>query len=258
VCTEAIEWTPEQVASYEQAVSGADRLFALMARTLEFVRTAAPANAALYAILDRTPGGYRVGPCLVHAAENAPDPAELVRAACNNALDDPLAQRTVTDRHSPVLSDRDVGGTGAYEGRPIRQVFDEYQVGARSVLCFREHGRLLAVAVLLRSRAEDDFTELELQRLRDAHPLLETLHLTAVADAHMGARLHVLSRRYGLSQRQHTIAKLVVQGNSNAAIAEELASTTAVVRGELKEIYARLGIRNRTQLGDLVRFSAST
>ena len=56
------------------------------------------------------------------------------------------------------------------------------------------------------------------------------------------------ARPAALTRRQFEIAELVAQGLSNAAVADRLCISVRTVTSHLDHIYARLGVRNRTEL----------
>ncbi|HTR50262.1 MAG TPA: helix-turn-helix transcriptional regulator [Kofleriaceae bacterium] len=51
-----------------------------------------------------------------------------------------------------------------------------------------------------------------------------------------------------LGPRQLQVARLAARGQSNAAIGKELAISINTVKARLKEVFERLGVRNRTEL----------
>ena len=56
-----------------------------------------------------------------------------------------------------------------------------------------------------------------------------------------------------LSRRQHDVARLAVRGLPNVEIASLLAISENTVKKRLKEIFARLGVANRTELAIVLR-----
>jgi DNA-binding NarL/FixJ family response regulator len=65
----------------------------------------------------------------------------------------------------------------------------------------------------------------------------------------------VLRKRYGLSVRAQQLLKLLAQGLSNRAIAQELGLREATVKTYLHELYEALGVRSRTAAIAQVRSS---
>jgi DNA-binding NarL/FixJ family response regulator len=61
----------------------------------------------------------------------------------------------------------------------------------------------------------------------------------------------------GLSGRQHEVLNLLALGNSNDEIAERLFISRNTVKFHLREIYGRLGVRNRVEAARLVQRRAS-
>ncbi len=54
--------------------------------------------------------------------------------------------------------------------------------------------------------------------------------------------------RYGFTPREKEVANLVIEGKSNARIANELSLTEITVKKHLTRIYAKLHVKNRTEL----------
>ena len=57
-----------------------------------------------------------------------------------------------------------------------------------------------------------------------------------------------------LSPRQQQVAALVMQGKNLAGIAEALEVQAETARGYLKDVYRRLGVRDRGSLTAILRF----
>jgi DNA-binding CsgD family transcriptional regulator len=61
-----------------------------------------------------------------------------------------------------------------------------------------------------------------------------------------------LQRRYGLTPRERQIAEMVCQGLRNARIAEHLRIRPETVKTHIRNIYRKVGVRNKIPL--LLRF----
>lgn len=59
--------------------------------------------------------------------------------------------------------------------------------------------------------------------------------------------------KYGLSKRQHEIAKLVVQGDTNRGIAERLKISPRTVEKHMQRVFSALNVSSRAKLAALVR-----
>jgi LuxR family maltose regulon positive regulatory protein len=57
-----------------------------------------------------------------------------------------------------------------------------------------------------------------------------------------------LSEAMLLSRREHDVLRLLVRGMSNSEIAQTLTITVNTVKMHIKNIYAKLGVRNRAQV----------
>lgn len=65
---------------------------------------------------------------------------------------------------------------------------------------------------------------------------------------HRQFNLKELKERYGLTERQMDILKLLVNGSSNKEIAEALCVTEDTVKGHLKHVMRRLEVNTRTEI----------
>lgn len=59
--------------------------------------------------------------------------------------------------------------------------------------------------------------------------------------------------KYGLTRREHTILKLLMEGKENIAIMEELSITDNTLKKHILNIYRKLGIKNRVQMFKLIK-----
>jgi hypothetical protein len=153
----------------------------LMARTLDFVTTAAPAYVAGYALIDHAADRCQMTTCLVQGGDTATT-AALIGTLCQLAPGDPLVKKAIADRSS-YLNTADDDGTGAGDVSDAGLALAGYGLGPRLMLCFRDQHEIGAIVVLCRRQSEPNFTEAEKQRLGDARELLETVYLVAIRQA---------------------------------------------------------------------------
>lgn len=59
--------------------------------------------------------------------------------------------------------------------------------------------------------------------------------------------------KYGLTRREDTILRNLMQGKENATICEDLTISTNTLKKHILNIYRKLGIRNRVQLFKMIR-----
>ena len=59
--------------------------------------------------------------------------------------------------------------------------------------------------------------------------------------------------QYGLTRREDTILRNLMQGKENPVICEELTISTNTLKKHILNIYRKLGIRNRVQLFKMIR-----
>lgn len=93
--------------------------------------------------------------------------------------------------------------------------------------------------------------------LRLAHELFERLDARPFldrCDAELSAcgvrlRTHGVDNDYGLTAREQVVARLVASGKSNREVASELYLSSKAIEYHLSNVFAKLGVRSRHQLG---------
>ena len=68
-----------------------------------------------------------------------------------------------------------------------------------------------------------------------------------------GVRKNDLCQRYGLTRRELEVARLLAQGKSNAAIAEELRISSHTARHHTQRILSKLAVHSRAEAGAKLR-----
>ena len=61
------------------------------------------------------------------------------------------------------------------------------------------------------------------------------------------------AEKYGLTKREHTILRLLMQGKDNNQLCEELSISVNTLKKHILNIYRKLGIRNRVQMFKMVK-----
>ncbi|HMQ24586.1 MAG TPA: LuxR C-terminal-related transcriptional regulator, partial [Acidimicrobiales bacterium] len=177
--------------------------------------------------------------------------AELVCAVAELAGADELLRATCAVLRA---ADRGLGWSTAIASLCAASVTDvedraDRLLGAADLLdavCDRHR---LAVALTGALEAGADPTAAE--RLEPLLDPVERCGLSALAQrmrAVLGSSAPPESRPAALTRRQFEIAELVAEGLSNAAVADRLCISVRTVTSHLDHIYARLGVRNRTEL----------
>ena len=101
-----------------------------------------------------------------------------------------------------------------------------------------------ALLALYRSEDQGEITESEFAALAKVHPLLEVLTLRFMAARRPEIR-PILSR---LTPAEREVAILAARGLDNPEIGLRLRCARSTVKAHLAHIYAKLGVRNRTEL----------
>jgi DNA-binding CsgD family transcriptional regulator len=84
------------------------------------------------------------------------------------------------------------------------------------------------------------------------NPLFK-LYLVADISADQGAILKSLDLKYGITNREMEVIKLIAKGNTNKEISDILYIALQTVKDHNRRIFRKLGVRNRVQLVNLIR-----
>jgi DNA-binding CsgD family transcriptional regulator len=123
-------------------------------------------------------------------------------------------------------------------------------LGDRIAVYLRSSGTIVAVITLVRALDDPRFTRAEAVSLRRVQPLFEHAYLCALEPS-AGPR-HTVLRDSGLTSREADVAELVGRGATNAEIACSLNVTESTVKTHLTRIFAKVGVRSRTQLAIVI------
>lgn len=237
------------LAACEEALAAHDGRRRLMARTLDWLTLFTPAAAAVFYGVDARlrisvahPFVYKLSP------PGLLDPLIAYRDYERLYRDlDPLSPRALADGDATVVGVEDAGGLETFaETRFAREYLAPLRLGAVTSIFLRDERRIVAVITLVRRLGEAGPSRAQLQFLRRSQPLLEAAHLVAQRSATDDPR--ELLRTGGLTEREIEVALLVASGARNEEIARTLTVTEATVKTHLHRIFAKLGVRSRTQL----------
>ncbi len=216
------------------------------ASALDAITAFVPAPLALlYAVND----GVIVPRLALRARSCAlPDTDEVARRLAALEPIDPFSVRRTTAVGRTVMSAADVGGEEALRrsmfGRHLRRL----GLGAPLHAYFRENGLVIAGLALLRHAADPPFSPAEVRLLSHLDPLVEN----ALCRRDDVSRMPQLPEDL-LTAREHDVARLVLDGVSNAFVAARLGMSEATVKTHLTRVYSKLGIRGRTELATQFR-----
>jgi DNA-binding CsgD family transcriptional regulator len=166
---------------------------------------------------------------------------------------DPLAPHRVAQATGSVLLLGDVA-----RSEPVAAPFNAYLERLHAIdvaaIYLRVAGATVGMMSLVRKAGEEPFTTRDAMLLRRVHPLLEQAYASALDEA---PRPQPMTSPYaGLTAREADVARLVADGARNAEIGCRLGMSLATVKTHLTQVYAKLGVRSRTQLAILLRMYA--
>lgn len=232
---------PPELIPYHVAMRSADGLVRLKAHTLGAVAAIAPNSVAgLIAFTRRR----RVSD-LVGLETGGAGVCE--RFLLDGYVVDPFAPQHMPDSGAAVLALADLNGTSVAYRWQLRTL----GLGDRVTMYLRSSGTIVAMIALGRSADEPPFTHDELHGLRRMQPLIERAYRCGVEPPEDSGRRPVLLPA-GLSSRETDVAELVSRGASNAEIALSLHLSEATVKSHMTRIFAKTGVRTRTQLALLL------
>lgn len=239
-----------ELVPYEEAHTAADPLTRLKAHALTVVLAVVPASCAVFAGITRR---LQVGDAVFLQRRTASSPmrARWRRYLLEVQPHDPLAARRVADSSATVLTLEDAG-RGNEPGTPYAHFLDDAGIADVATVYLRSAGAIVGAIAVVRDDDEARFSGHEVMLLRRLQPLLEHAYVYAREPAPDAPRPDALATA-GLTPREMEVAQLVAIGSTNAEIARALHMSLATVKTHLTQIYAKLGLRSRTQLAILVR-----
>jgi DNA-binding CsgD family transcriptional regulator len=175
------------------------------------------------------------------------DPEQVVELLRRLEPIDPFSPRRAQASRAVVMSALDIGGADRFGGLLYGGHLLEYGYTCPLFVYLRREGAIVAGIGLLRERTAPSFSPADVVLLKRIAPLLEQSLLIAGAGG-VAARTAAPLTADGLTAREREVAGLVAHGSSNADIARELTMSQATVKTHLTKIYAKLGVRTRTQL----------
>jgi DNA-binding CsgD family transcriptional regulator len=236
-------------ALLEQEVAGMQVEQGLLAQTVDTIALLVDAPVALGFTVDEHQTVDRV---IVHCAQ--PDD-ELKAAPLLERLPrlepiDPFSPRRAHAAGAAVMAAADAGGDEHVARSMFGRHLRKYGYATPVVLYFRRDERIECGITLLRPVDAPPFDARAVQVLRDLHSFLE--HAVTRPGRRSPAPSEPVAAPEPLTTREAQVAALVADGCSNAAVALALGMSEATVKTHLTHVYAKLGVRTRTQLAVLL------
>jgi DNA-binding CsgD family transcriptional regulator len=236
---------PERrLVPHHEAQRSPDPTARLTAQALSTVTGLVPCGLALFWSVTRR---LEVADAIVlqHAAPSSGPPIDPGFYRVRVWAADPFAPAVAARTGASVLTVEDAGGAlrfanSAY-GRHLQRAGLEHQV----TLYLRAAGGVRAMIALFRAQGAPAFDRAEIRVLRQLQPLIEQAHACSLGSHVAAEPCPTLPE---LTRREAEVAALIALGASNAEIASALNVEPTTVKTHLTQIYAKFGLRSRTQL----------
>lgn len=229
---------------------GGDSLAQVMALALRVVVAVVPAAVAVfYAVTRRLHVGDGVFTAGTPALARLPkDWAQRLPAP---GFTDPFAPRRVADMSASVVHLDQLVGRDAFAYSSYGRFLAGYGLHDQVGLYVRASGAIVGVVTLMRGPDLSAFEPHELMWLRRLQPLVEHVYVQAREPRLATDRREALIMA-SLTPREAEVAQLVAGGATNAEISRALHMSLPTVKTHATQIFAKLGVRNRTQLAILL------
>jgi DNA-binding CsgD family transcriptional regulator len=233
---------------YDEARRASDPVVRLKAHALTVAVAMVPARLAVFFEVTRR---LEIDDVVVLGPKGGDRLAlEWVHSVASLEPLDPFAPRRVADSSASVLTLADVDSRAEPAPSRYRGYLQDLGVGDVACMYLRSAGAIVGGIGLLRERGAPRFAGPEVGMLRRLHPLLEHAYVYAPRPELLPGHAPAVA---GLTPREAEVAQLVAIGATNAEIARALSVSLATVKTHLTQIYAKLGLRSRTQLALLLR-----
>lgn len=136
------------------------------------------------------------------------------------------------------------------ESRFYKEYLAKYDLGSVSGISIISAGRFAGAVTFYKSEKKGDFSERDLYILKLLLP-----HLQNVLESHQKQEekeqeevKRLLKYRYGVTKKELEVIRLILQGKSNAEIAECLGTSPNTIKYQVSSIFGKVGVKSRTQL----------
>jgi DNA-binding CsgD family transcriptional regulator len=228
----------------------ADAVAQVMALALRVVVAVVPAAVAIFYAVTRR---MRVADGVFSAA--TPDLARLPQDWAERLVapgfTDPFTPLRVADLSASVIHVDDLASRDAFAYSSYGRFLARYGLDDQVALYVRASGAIVGAVALMRGADVPAFEPRELMLLRRLQPLLEHVYVQAREPGLATDRREALAMA-SLTPREAEVAQLVAGGSTNAEISRALHLSLPTVKTHVTQIFAKLGVRNRTQLAILL------
>jgi DNA-binding CsgD family transcriptional regulator len=236
------------------AMTSGDPAHALMGQALMWLTRLVGSPLGFFYPVDRRLTKFACGPIVVHA--QGTDLPRIVwsisRYRQQHHANDPLAPRRFEHSVLTVASVTDVVGEDVFARSPYaRDYLFGLGMATQATLYLRASGRIAAGIDLLGPAADSGLSPDQMGFLRTSHAFLEQAYACAFGlptRSHDAEEVAVGT----LTHREVEVARLVAGGASNAEVARALSISEGTVKTHLVRVFAKLGVRSRTQLAVLL------
>ena len=118
------------------------------------------------------------------------------------------------------------------------------------------NGQIIGIFNLFRSEALGDFSEKDIYILNVLKNHIENMIVNSMQlsrqQVAMENCLQQMKEKYGITDREKDILKLIGEGCSNSEICDKLVVSLSTVKKHVYNLYTKTGVKSRTQLLNLL------
>lgn len=159
-----------------------------------------------------------------------------------------ISTHTITYQDSDIIEDEMRKKTDFY-----RDFLEPNRIPYGAGVLLRSEGRNIGVVNFFRNENLGDFSDkdmfiLDVLKNHLSHMLVRLIKKKKEADVNQNLTLQKITMEMGLSNREEDVLSAILEGMSNAQIAENLSISLSTVKKHVYNIFTKFGVSTRAQL----------